>query len=75
MVGPGHLRSSFRSAPAFDKESIKRAGFHEQRILVVSLDDQRLSWLEREMLEQIGARLYGERSGAAFPINKTIDNP
>lgn len=64
MVGPDHLRSSFRSATAFDKESIKRAGYHEQNILVVSLDDNRLSWLEREVLRQIGSRLYGERNAA-----------
>lgn len=60
---PGPLRSSFRCAAPFDKESIKRAGYHEQRILVVSLDDQRISWLEREMLTQIGKRLYGEPRG------------
>lgn len=58
MVGPAPLRSSFRSTPPYDKESVKRAGWHEQGILVVSLDDTRLSWLEREMLRQIGARFY-----------------
>jgi hypothetical protein len=61
---PGPLRTSFRSAPAFDKESVKAAGFLERGILVVLIDDERLSWLEREMLKQIGARLYGEPGGS-----------
>ncbi len=61
MLGPAPLRSSFRSATPLDKESIKRSGYHEQDILVVSLSDTRLSWLEREMLHQIGTRLYGEK--------------
>ena len=30
--------------------------------LVVSEDDQRLTWLERELIRQLGGKLYGKRS-------------
>ncbi len=30
-----------------------------QHILVVSPDDERLDWMERELVRQIGERLYG----------------
>ena len=43
-----------------DPEQIKRDGWHEQRILVVSADDQRLNWLEREQVNQLGEKLYGQ---------------
>jgi hypothetical protein len=42
-------------------EQIKRDGWREQRLLAVSVDDQRLSWPEREFICQIGDRLYGIR--------------
>jgi hypothetical protein len=29
----------------------------------VSLDDQRLTWPERELIRQLGEKLYGERLG------------
>ena len=44
-----------------DTEEIKREGWQEQRILVVSLDDDRITWIERKQLEQIGDRIYGRR--------------
>lgn len=44
-----------------DAEQVKRDGWHEQRMLAVSLDDQRLTWPERELVRQLGERLYGKR--------------
>lgn len=44
-----------------DPEQVKRDGWHEQRVLAVSLDDPRLTWPERELVEQLGAKLYGPR--------------
>lgn len=44
-----------------DPEQIKRDGWRSQRILVVSPDDERLDWVERELLRQIGERLYGPK--------------
>jgi hypothetical protein len=42
-------------------EHIKRDGWHDQNILVVSPDDHRLTWPERELIRQIGEKLYGKR--------------
>ena len=43
-----------------DAEQVKRDGWHEQRMLVVSLDDPRLTWPERELVRQLGDKLYGK---------------
>ncbi|MBU6955998.1 MULTISPECIES: hypothetical protein [unclassified Hahella] len=42
-----------------DPEKIKREGWRSQRILVISPDDDRLNWIESELLCRIGERLYG----------------
>lgn len=42
-------------------EAIKQTGWRDQHILVVSPEDDRLDWMERELLKQIGERLYGEK--------------
>lgn len=42
-----------------DPEDIKRQGWREQRILVVSEEDARLDFVEREFVRRIGERLYG----------------
>ena len=44
---------------ATDLDAIKERGWRDQRILVVSADDDRLDWMERELVRQIGERLYG----------------
>ena len=41
-----------------DLEPEKRIGWHEHGILVVAEQDPRLTWSERELVRQIGARLY-----------------
>ena len=43
-----------------DPEQVKREGWHEQRMLAVSLDDHRLTWPERELVRQLGDKLYGK---------------
>jgi hypothetical protein len=43
-------------------EEVKRDGWREQGLLAVSVDDQRLSWPEREFVRQIGEKLYGNRA-------------
>lgn len=40
-------------------EEVRRDGWREQRLLAISLDDQRLTWPERELVRQLGERLYG----------------
>ena len=42
-------------------EHVKRDGWMEQGLLAVSLDDQRLTWVERELVKQLGEKLYGRR--------------
>ena len=44
-----------------DVEAVKPRGWREQRLLVVCLDDDRLDWMERELIRRIGERLYGAR--------------
>ena len=36
-------------------------GWREQGVLVVSPEDERLSWPERELVRQLGEKLYGRR--------------
>ena len=48
-------------------DSVKRDGWLEQGLLAVSLDDQRLTWIERELVKQLGERLYGKR-----PLSKEV---
>lgn len=40
-------------------EAIKKTGWQEQHILVVSDQDERLDFIERELIRRIGNRLYG----------------
>lgn len=42
-------------------EEVKRDGWRDQGVLAVSVDDQRLTWSERELVEQLGTKLYGLR--------------
>ncbi len=42
-------------------DEVKRDGWREQRVLAVSLDDDRLTWPERELIRQLGEKLYGDR--------------
>ena len=42
-----------------DLEVIKQSGWREQHILVVSEQDDRLDFVEREFVRRLGERLYG----------------
>ena len=44
-----------------DPDQVKREGWKEQGVLAVSLDDDRLTWPERELVRQLGEKLYGSR--------------
>ena len=48
-------------ATPMDVEAAKRQGWREQHILVVSDEDDRLDFLERQLIRSIGERLYGDR--------------
>jgi len=45
-----------------DVEEVKKNGWNDHRILVVRADDPRLGWIERQIIEQIGQKLYRDRS-------------
>ena len=40
-------------------EAIKQSGWQDQHILVVSEQDDRLDFVEREFVRRLGERLYG----------------
>ena len=49
-----------RIAPTeMEAEAVKRAGWRNRKILVVSLEDPRLDFVMRAMVKQIGEALYG----------------
>ena len=50
-------------ATLMDVEATKRQGWREQHILVISDDDERLDFLERQLIRSIGERLYGQGHG------------
>jgi hypothetical protein len=47
-------------ANSMDVEATKRQGWREQHILVISEDDKRLNFLERQLIRTIGEWLYGQ---------------
>ena len=48
-------------ATPIDVEADKRAGWRRHGILVIAEQDPRLTWPERELIRQLGIKLYGER--------------
>ena len=50
-----------------DVEATKRQGWREQHILVISDEDERLDFLERQLIRSIGERLYGQGHGQGQP--------
>jgi hypothetical protein len=41
-------------------ERVRREGWKEQGLFAVMIDDARLTWPERELVRQLGERLYGK---------------
>lgn len=64
MIGGPKLPRSCL-APLFpylrDPDKEKKNVWHNDGVLVISLDDLRLSWPDRELVKQLGNRLYGRR--------------
>ena len=54
-------------ATPMDVEATKRQGWRDQHILVISHDDERLDFLERQLIRSIGERLYGQNLGQCHP--------
>jgi len=45
-----------------DVAQVKQAGWLEQGVLAVSVEDHRLTWPERELVRQLGEKLFGKRT-------------
>ena len=42
-----------------DTEELKHDAWNDHRLLVVSPDDPRINWIERQILQTIGNKLFG----------------
>jgi hypothetical protein len=49
-----------------DAEKIKREGWNNDGILVVKIDDERLSWPEKDLIKQIGDKIYKNKKGEKY---------
>jgi hypothetical protein len=59
------VRTSYSTAEIgrpVDYEAIKRNGFRDQGLVIVSVNDPRLSWDQREIIKQVGEKLYGRKA-------------
>jgi len=54
-----HCALARLQAETMDVDAVKRDGWREHRILVVSEDDERLDFVERELVRRLGERLFG----------------
>ena len=54
------MRMSLVTPNSRDAEAVKKNAFHDQKILVVNIDDDRIGWVEREVLKQVGEKLFGK---------------
>ena len=58
--------SIYGSSTRRDPETVKRDGWREMGMLAVSASDPRLSWPERELVRQLGEKLYGGPSNGRW---------
>lgn len=54
-------RNPLNLSNSIDYEAMKKNGWLDQGILIVSVDDDRIGWVERQMLLNVGEKLYGKR--------------
>ena len=61
MSGPQPPRSQLArmQGVTINAEGTKVFGWNRHGILVVSVDDDRLSWVEKELVQNLGDKLYG----------------
>ena len=46
-------------------DQVKKDGWQDQGMLAVSVEDDRLTWPEKELIRQLGEKLYGKRKEEA----------
>ena len=61
MIGPQPPRSPLArmQSPTINVEGTKVFGWNRHGILVIAVDDDRLSWVEKELVQNLGDKLYG----------------
>ena len=61
-IPPARYRSPLgrMQATPMDVEATKRQGWRERHLLVISDEDERLDFMERQIIRSIGERLYGQ---------------
>jgi hypothetical protein len=47
-----------------DVDTLKTDGWRQHGILVVDIQDQRIGWIEKQVITQLGEKLYGKRRTA-----------
>ncbi len=64
MKNQNPLRSNLgRIQPKqIDAEKLKREGWNNDGILIIKADDERLSWPEKELIKQIGDKIYNNKT-------------
>ena len=50
-------------------DEVKREGWKDLGLLAVAIDDHRLTWPERELVRQLGDKLYGQRADSQEAAN------
>lgn len=45
-------------------DQVRQDGWREQGVLAIAVDDERLTWPERELVRQLGEKLYGKHAQA-----------
>jgi len=54
-------RNPLNLSNSVDHEEIKKNGWLDQGALFVKVDDPRLTWVETELVRNLGNKLYGPR--------------
>nr|WP_223252628.1 hypothetical protein [Paracoccus mutanolyticus] len=67
------MRWRSNAARRRDPDQVRRDGWHELGLLAVSVDDPRLTWPEREMVVQLGRKLYGPASSGREGSDDRLD--
>ena len=63
MTGPATVRSSLSRffTERRDVDQVCKDGWHDHKIAAIAIDDPRLRWPERQVIENVADRLYGKR--------------
>lgn len=59
------MRSEYRNplnlSNSVDYDAMVRNGWLDQGAFYIQIDDDRLNWVERQMISNVAERLYGKR--------------